>query len=161
MHFQVGDKVVHPIHGVGTVKEFSKQLLTGEQAHEYYQVITMNATLWVPINDAGAVELRKVAPRESLGECRKLLRGHAIPFGQNRQMRQLEITKRLKGNLLPELCEMVRDLRARGKQKPLGLTEDKVLRKAYKALCDEWAAVDDVTVQKAVFEIESLLREAT
>jgi CarD family transcriptional regulator len=158
MQFQVGDRVVHPVHGVGIIKTFSKQLLSGEKAHEYYQVTTGTATVWVPINAEGFAGLRKIAPKESLNECRRLLRGRPVPLDQDRQLRQLEIAKRLKGRLLPELCEMVRDLRARSRQKPLGITEDNLLRKIYKALCDEWAAVDGVTNQTALHEIESLLQ---
>ncbi len=161
MQFQVGDKVVHPVHGVGIIKTFSKQLLSGEKVREYYQVIAGTATVWVPINDQGFAALRKIAPKESLMECRRLLRGHPVPLNQDRQLRQLEIAKRLKGRLLPELCEMVRDLRARSRQKPLGLTEDNLLRKIYKALCDEWAATDGVSAQTALYEIESLLQAAS
>jgi CarD family transcriptional regulator len=161
MQFQVGDRVVHPVHGVGIIKTFSKQLMSGEKAYEYYQVVTGTTTVWVPINDNGFVGLRKIASKESLNECRRLLREHPVPLNQDRQLRQLEIAKRLKGRLLPEVCEMVRDLRARSRQKPLGITEDNLLRKIYKALCDEWAAVDGVTTQTALYEIESLLQEAT
>ena len=161
MQFQVGDRVVHPVHGVGIIKTFSKQLLSGEQAHEYYQVTTGTTTVWVPINAEGFAGLRKIAPKESLNECRRLLKGHPVLLDQNRQLRQLEIAKRLKGKLLPELCEMVRDLRARSRQRPLGITEDNLLRKIYKALGDEWAAVDGVPTQTALHEIESLLLEGT
>jgi len=161
MQFQVGDRVVHPVHGVGIIKTFSKQLLSGEQAHEYYQVTTGTTTVWVPINAEGFAGLRKIAPKESLSACRRLLKGRPVLLDRDRQLRQLEIAKRLKGRLLPELCETVRDLRARSRQKPLGITEDNLLRKIYKALCDEWAAVAGVTNQTALFEIESLLQEGT
>jgi CarD family transcriptional regulator len=159
MQFRVGDRVVHPIHGVGVVKTFSKQQGSGVDEHDYYQVTTGSATVWVPINAEGFAGLRKIAPKESLPECRKLLKGRPVPLEKNRQLRQLEIAKRLKGSLLPELCGMVRDLRARSRDKPLGITEDNLLRKIYKALGDEWAAVDGVPTQTALHEIESLLQE--
>jgi len=159
MQFQVGDKVVHPVHGVGTIKTFTKRLFIGGKARQYYEVITGGATIWVPINGQGSSVLRRIAPKDSLNECRRLLRGRPVPLDKDRQLRQLEIVTRLKGRLLPELCEMVRDLRARSRQKPLGMTEDNLLRKISKALCDEWAAVDGVTAQAALDEIESLLQE--
>ena len=159
MQFHVGDKVVHPVHGVGTIKTFTKQLFVGEKARQYYEVITGGATIWVPINGQGSTVLRRIGLKNSLTECRRLLRGHPVPLVQNRQLRQLEIANRLKGRALPELCEMVRDLRARSRQRLLGITEDNLLRKISKALCDEWAAVDGVTAQTALYEIESLLQE--
>jgi hypothetical protein len=41
----------------------------------------------------------------------------------------------------------------------LGRTESDLLKKTFKALCDEWAAADGVTTQTALGEIESLLQE--
>lgn len=158
MQFQIGDRVVHPVYGVGTVKTLTKQRFAGEQMRQYYEVATGGPTVWVPINEQGSTVLRGIAPKDSLNECRRLLRSRPVPFAKDRQMRQLEIASRLRGGLLPALCEMVRDLRAQSQQRPLGATEDGLLRKTFKALCDEWAASDGVTDQTALHEIESLLQ---
>lgn len=160
MQFQIGDRVVHPVHGVGTIKTFSKQLFLGEKAHEYYQVIAGKATVWVPVNDQGFTVLRKVAPKESLDECRGLLRQRPIPLDRDCKIRELEIARLLKDKLLPALCETVRDLTARSRQTPLGRVEGELLKKTFKALCDEWAASDGVSVETALGEIESLLQKS-
>ncbi|MBI5305720.1 MAG: hypothetical protein HY868_26565 [Chloroflexi bacterium] len=158
MQFQIGDMVVHPVHGVGTIMTFSKQQLF-EKAYDYYQVIAGNVTVWVPINDQGTTVLRKIASKESLNECRKLLRRRPVPLDRDRKIREVEIAHLLKGRLLPALCETVRDLKAHSQQKPLGRIEGELLKKAFKALCDEWAASDGVTPKTALGEIESLLQE--
>jgi CarD family transcriptional regulator, regulator of rRNA transcription len=158
MQFQIGDRVVHPVYGVGTIKTLTKQRFAGEKMRKYYEVATGGPTVWVPINEEGSTVLRGIAPKDSLDECRRVLRDRPVPFAKNRQVRQLEIASRLKGRLLPALCEIVRDLRAQSQQRPLGTTEDGLLRKAFKALCDEWAASDGVTDRTALHEIESLLQ---
>jgi len=158
MHFQIGDQVVHPVYGVGTVKTLTKQRFAGEKMRQYYEVATRGPIVWVPINEQGSTVLRGIASKHSLSECRRLLTSHPIPLDRDRKRRQLEIANRLKGSLLPALCEMVRDLRAQSQRKPLGVTEDTLLRKTFKALCDEWAASDGVTAQTALHEIESLLQ---
>ena len=160
MQFQIGDRVVHPVHGVGIIKTFSKQLIFGEKSHEYYQVIAGKATLWVPINDQGSTVLRKIAPKGSLNECRKLLRRNPVPLNRDRKIRELELAHLLKDKLLPALCETVRDLQAHSRQTPLGRIEGDLFKKTFKALCDEWAASDGVTPQTALGEIESLLQES-
>ena len=159
MQFQIGDKVVHPVHGVGTIKTFSKQEFFGDQTKEYYQVIAGTATVWVPINDQGFTVLRKIAPKESLNECRRLLRRHPVALDRDRKIRGLELAHLLKDRKLPDLCETVRDLQAHSQQKPLGSTESELLRKTLKALSEEWAACDGVTASTAMGEIESLLHE--
>lgn len=159
MQFQIGDSVVHPVYGVGIIKTFSKQLILGEKAHEYYQVIAGKAIVWVPTNDQGSTVLRKVAPKESLAECRKLLRRQPVPLDRDRKIREIELAHLLKDKLLPALCATVRDLKAYGRQIPLGRIEGDLLKKTFKSLCEEWAASDGVTAAIAVDEIESLLEE--
>ena len=66
---------------------------------------------------------------------------------------------RMKGGLLPALCQTVRDLRARSWTIPLRPTEEVLLRRASKALADEWAASDDVTSTDALHAIEAELRK--
>lgn len=159
MQFQIGDQVVHPIHGVGTVKTVSEQVFFGEKVQLYYQVAVQTATVWVPSDKQGSSILRKVAPKESLNECRKLLKQHPGSLDHDRRVRVVEVTRLLKDKMLPALCETVRDLTAFSRQKPLGVTENELLKKTFKALCDEWAAADGVTVRTALDEIESLLHK--
>ena len=159
MQFHVGDKVVHPVHGVGIIKTFSKEMFSGARTQDYYQVTAGKATLWVPVDDQGGTVLRKIAPKESLNECRRLLRHQPVPLDRDRKIRGVELVRLMKDKLLPALCETVRDLQAHGQQTPLGRTESDLLKKTFKALCDEWAAADGVTTQTALGEIESLLQE--
>ena len=159
MQFQIGDMVVHPVYGVGTIKTSPNDYYSVKKSHEYYQVIAGESTLWVPINDQGSTILRKIAAKASLNECRKLLKRNPVPLNRDRKIRELEIARLLKDRLLPALCETVRDLQAHSRQTPLGRIEGDLLKKTFKALCDEWAASENVTSAIALGEIESLLQE--
>jgi CarD family transcriptional regulator len=160
MQFQIGDRVVHPIHGVGTIMRYSQQQFVGQNTQQYYEVSAgaHSTRLWVPIDEQGSSTLRRIASKHMLGECRRLLGSAPVPFDKDRKVRQVEIAARLKGGLLPALCEMVRDLRARNRKMPLGVTEETLLRKISKSLCDEWAASGDISPASALCEIEDLLR---
>lgn len=160
MQFQIGDRVVHPVYGVGTVMRFTKQQFVKERVQQYYEVVTGShgTQVWVPIDEQGSTVLRGIASKHSLGECRRLLSSAPVPLDKDRKIRQLEIAARLKGGLLPALCEMVRDLRARSQKIPLGTVEETLLRKTFKALCEEWAASDGVSPANALSEIEDLLQ---
>jgi RNA polymerase-interacting CarD/CdnL/TRCF family regulator len=158
MRFEIGDQVVHPVYGVGTVRTVSAQRFGAGQARQYYEVAMDDITVWAPVDEQGATVLRKIASKRMLAECRRLLSSDPVPFDANHKMRQLEITERLQGGLLPALCGMVRDLRARSLNAPLPATEDRVLRRIYKVLCEEWAASDGVSAQTALHEIEDLLQ---
>lgn len=160
MQFQIGDQVVHPLYGVGTVKTVSKQRFGTGSTHHYYEVATNGITVWVPIDEQGATVLRGIASKHSLRECRRLLTEDPVTLGSNYQARQLEIAARLQNGLLPAVCETVRDLRARSARGPLSGTEERILRRIYKALCEEWAASAGVSAETAVNEIEDLLSES-
>lgn len=159
MQFVIGDQVVHPLYGVGTVRTVSVQRFGAGQARQYYEVAMQVTTVWVPINEQGSSILREIASKHMLVECRRLLSSAPVPFDANPKMRQLEITARLQGGLLPALCRTVRDLRARGLNAPLPPTEDRVLKRIYKILGEEWAASDGVSTETARHEIEGLLQE--
>ncbi len=158
MQFQVGDYVVHPVHGVGTIKTVSTQAFSAGQTRRYYEVATSGPTVWVPMDEQGATVLRGVAPRQVLRECRRLLSSDPVALNKNHQLRQLEIAARLKEGSLPSLCAAVRDLRARSAHTPLGAAEERMLRRLYKALCEEWAASEGVSAPAAEREIETLLK---
>jgi CarD family transcriptional regulator len=160
MQFQIGDRVVHPIHGVGTVTRLSEQQFGGDKARHYYEVTAgaHSTRLWVPIDDHGVATLRGIASKRSLGECRRLLSSAPVALDKDRKIRQIEIAERLKSGLLPALCEMVRDLRARSQKIPLGTTEETLLRRISKSLCEEWAASDETSPANALCEIEDLLQ---
>lgn len=159
MRFAIGDHVVHPVHGVGTIKTLSEQQFVGGHSRPYYEVVTSGSTVWVPVNESSATVLRGVASRQMVDECRRLLSGEPVPFDHNRQLRQVQIANRMEGGLLPALCRTVRDLRARSLTIPLSAAEDILLNKLSKALCDEWAASVGGTNVTALREIEALLRK--
>ncbi len=159
MQFQVGDRVVHPVHGVVTVEGFSEQRFAGNTPRHYYQVAAGSLTVWVPLDDRGATVLRRLASKDTLNMCRRLLKSRPGSLDKDRRVRQSEITNRLRSAGLTGLSEIVRDLTALSWRQPLGKSEQDLLKKARKALSEEWAAVDGVTATTALGEIEALLQE--
>jgi CarD family transcriptional regulator len=157
MEFQVGDRVVHAVHGVGTVKSIKRQQFAGNKEAPYYEVVTGASTVWVPVDTPGLPRLRAIVSKASLAECRRLLMSDPIPLDKSHKLRQIEISIRLKDGSLPARCAVVRDLRAYSWTKPLGEVEDALLRRIANAVCDEWAASAGIAARAALIEIETLL----
>lgn len=156
MQFQIGDQVVHSVHGVGIVKHIKWQKLNGGKAIRYYEVLTATLTIWVPA-DAEDLHLRPVISRSDLSACRNLLIRDPVPLDRNHRIRQMELSERLKDQSLPARCAIFRDLSAHSRSRPLGVTEGALLKKIAKAVCDEWAMSAGVTFEAAQREIEGLL----
>ena len=50
MKFEIGDKVVHPQHGVGFVAGLEEKQFEPNAARMYYVVSIPDTTLWVPVD---------------------------------------------------------------------------------------------------------------
>ncbi len=160
MQFQVGDQVVHPVHGVGKVKSIKRQQFAGNKAAPYYEVVTGVTTVWVPVESEGLPRLRAIVSKAALAECRHLLASNPLPLDKSHRIRQVELSSRLKDGSLAARCAVVRDMRAFSWTKPLGEVEDALLKRIANAVYDEWAASEGVAANAAMLEIEALLDQS-
>ena len=160
MSFQVGDLVYHPAHGVGQVMRLEERRFAREEARLYYEVLTRRNTVWVPVETYQAVGLRPVTTKRDLAGYRAVLKSRPAPLEKDHYKRHRALADRLKQGSFQAVCEVVRDLTARGWRKPLNEADSSSLRTARENLCQEWAAAAGISVVEAAQEIEALLREA-
>jgi RNA polymerase-interacting CarD/CdnL/TRCF family regulator len=160
MEFKIGDSVVHPIYGVGRIVRMDKKLFTGAEARLYYEVSTLKTTVWVPAETYEAIGLRRLTAKIDLNACRDVLKRRPLQLDKDHAKRRLELIERMKRGSFKALCELVRDLTARGWIKPLGGADAQSLRKAHEHLCQEWAAAEGVSSAQAAEEVDALLLEA-
>ena len=159
MSFKVGDRVVHPTYGVGSVVKLETKQLGQQAEHVYYEIATPKSTIWVAV-DAHPTGLRPLTAKSNLVRYRRLLKSAPAPLNRDHHERHLELTERLKQGSFQAKCEIVRDLTAHSWHKRLSEADAALLRLAREGLCQEWAAVKDVSVFEASQEVEELLLEA-
>ncbi len=158
MSFKVGDRVIHPRHGLGQVTNFAvKQFVEGEK-RPFYEISFPGSTLWVPLN-LSTSGIRKLTVKSEIANCRQLLRTPAAPLNQDPRLRQAELSDHLKEGTLTAHCEVVRDLTAYGGHKPLSGALAAFLKVTLDVLCQEWAAVEGITIAEAAIEIKALLEK--
>ena len=87
----------------------------------------------------------------------RLLKGPAAPLNSDPRLRQAELRDHLKEGTLIAHCEVVRDLAATGWHKPLSGAMAAFLKSTQDVLCQEWAAVEGVSLAEAESEIAALL----
>ena len=158
MRYKVGECIVHPSHGVGRIVGLESQTFLGDEARLFYEVLTSKSTIWVPIEGVQAAALRNVTSKADLARYRRLLQAEAVPLEPDHRKRQLEMAARLRDGTFGVLCEIVRDLTARGRLKPLNEADSSALRRARSSLLQEWAAAADITLAEATAEVEELLQ---
>jgi RNA polymerase-interacting CarD/CdnL/TRCF family regulator len=154
--FNAGDRVVHPRHGLGRVtKLVIKEFVQGEK-RPYFEISFPGSTLWVPLN-LSTSGIRKLSVKSEIISCRQLLKAPARPLNKNPRLRQTELVEHLKEGTISAYCEVVRDLTAHNWHKSLSGGIATFLNATQEVLCQEWAAVEDVTHSEAVSEIETLI----
>ncbi len=156
MSFKVGDQVIHPRHGLGQVTNLAvKQFVEGEK-RPFYEISFPGSTLWVPLS-LSSTGIRKLTVKSEIADGRRLLKGPAEPLNHDPRQRQSELRDHLKEGTLTAHCEVVRDLAATRWHKPLSGAMAAFLKVTQDVLCQEWAAVEEISLTEAANEIESLL----
>jgi len=158
MTFAVDDRVVHPLHGVGTVVRLAARQFDAGATRLYYEIALSKGTIWVPVEgDAGG--LRRLAAKGELARYRSLLSSRPAPLADDHRQREHDVSARLKLGTLRARCEVIRDLTAYAWRKPLCQSSAALLRRAQDALGEEWAAAAEVPVHEVSRQVQALLLE--
>jgi CarD family transcriptional regulator, regulator of rRNA transcription len=159
--FAIGDKVVHPQHGVGQIVKLEDREFERGDTRRYYEIhIPGGSTVWVPV-DLPNSGLRRLAQKSELAPCREILKSRPSPLLEDGRVRQTELVARLKQGTIAAQCEVVRDVSAFVAHKPAYGTITAFLEAMLRVLCQEWALVEGITVSEAMSEITSLLEKKT
>jgi CarD family transcriptional regulator len=157
--FEIGDKVVHPQHGVGQVVKLEDREFERGDSRRYYEIhIPGGSTVWVPV-DLSNSGLRRLAHRSEVARCREILQAHPLPLTEDGRVRQSALVEHLKQGTLAAQCEVVRDLSAFVAHKPSYGTITAFLEAMLRVLCQEWAIVQEISMSEAMAEISSLLEQ--
>jgi CarD family transcriptional regulator len=160
MMFTIGEKVVHPQHGVGEIIKLEDREFEAGKPHKYYEIFIPNgSTIWVPIDHSNS-GLRYLATRREIASCRKVLAARPIPVVIDGLVHQSEFVARLKQGTITAQCEVVRDLSAFLAYRPHYGTIRDLLDAIHGVLCQEWAIVEGTPILEASNEITSLLEKS-
>jgi CarD family transcriptional regulator len=136
--FKIGDKVVYPHHGAGTVVKKEKREVLGEK-REYLtiKILHNDMTVNVPSENAEAVGLRQVIDEEMVKKVTKALTGGGTAMPKNWNRRFKHNRDKMKTGDIFELAEVVRNLSLRDHEKGLSTGEKQMFVKAKKILASE------------------------
>ena len=158
MAIEVGDRVIHPRHGLGQVTNLAVKQFVEGQKRPFYEISFPGSTLWIPLSRVSP-GIRKLAKKSEIASCRAVLKASPQPLEDDYRVRQKGLNEHLKEGTLTAQCEVVRDLIAFGWHKPLNGSIATFLRTTLDVLCQEWAAVEEVTPLEASNEIHALLEK--
>jgi CarD family transcriptional regulator len=136
--YKVGDKVVYPHHGAGTVvKKETRTILGQEREYLTIKILHNDMTVNVPTENADRVGLRKVIDEEMVERVVKVLHGNGTKMPKNWNRRFKYNRDKMKTGDIFELAEVVRNLSLRDQEKGLSTGEKQMFVKAKKILASE------------------------
>ena len=156
--FKVGDKVVYPHHGAGTVVKREKREVLGEK-REYLtiKILHNDMTVNVPAENAEAVGLRKVIGEDMVKVVVKALTGGGTQMPKNWNRRFKHNRDKMKTGDILELAEVVRNLSLRDSEKGLSTGEKQMFVKAKKILASELMYAKDMDEEEAAEWLDGVL----
>ena len=156
--YKVGDKVVYPHHGAGTVVKKEKRKVLGEE-REYLQIQILHndMTVQVPTENADRVGLRKVIDENTVEQVLKALRGSGTTMPKNWNRRFKHNRDKMKTGDIFELAEVVRNLSLRDHEKGLSTGEKQMFVKAKKILVSELMYAKGMDEEEAAEWLDDVL----
>lgn len=138
--FKIGDKVVYPMHGAGTIESIEEREMLGSS--EDYYIIKMpvgDMKLMVPTSKVENIGIREIAQKDETDKVFSVLEKPKDPYVHDANWSKrynLNVEKIKSGNIL-EVAEVVRELSHRHMERGLSIGEKKMLNTARDILLSE------------------------
>lgn len=151
MTFQVGEKVVYPNHGVGTIENISIRAF-GSQAERFYLLrLTYNSmTVMVPFSHVTQIGLRKVTKSAEIARVLIFLANGTPKCSNDWKCRFKQNSEKMASGSLLDIAEVFKSLVMLQADKPLSFREKKMLDRARHMLISETAICRGVVEAGAI-----------
>ena len=150
--FNVGDKIVYPMHGAGTIDSIEEKDILGEKQSYYILKMPSNVKVMIPTAKAELVGVRNIIDKQAATEVFKILGQDETEMDKNWNKRYRDNMDKMKSGDIYEVADVVRNLSFKQKEKGLSTGEKKMLNNAKQILGSalvlaEHANQDDVEQQ--------------
>jgi CarD family transcriptional regulator len=144
--FQIGDNIVYPMHGAGTINAIEEKEISGEK--QQYYVIKMfisNMQIMIPTVKILSSNIRPVTDITALKQIMHIFQhgesDQLLPWKQRYKLN----SDKIKTGKIQEGAEVVRDLMRMKKEKALNTSEKQMLNHAHEYLMSELRLIEGIT----------------
>ena len=151
--FNVGDKIVYPMHGAGTIDSIEEKDILGEKQSYYILKMPSNVKVMIPTAKAEEVGVRNIIDKQSAEKVFKVLSQDETEMEKNWNKRYRDNMDKMKSGDIYEVADVVRNLSFKQKEKGLSTGEKKMLNNAKQILVSELVLAEHATQE----EVEQLV----
>jgi CarD family transcriptional regulator len=146
--FQIGDKIVYPMHGAGVIEAIEEKEILGEK-RLYYVMNFRNMQVMFPIGKTSNIGIRQVVDSDILENVLTIFNhGESDPTPNQNQRYRINMKKMMSGDIY-EGAQVIRDLIRIGKKRVLATGDKKMLDNAQQILISELVLVKGIAEEQA------------
>ena len=156
--YQVGDKILYPMHGAGIIKLIEKREILGS-VKEYYilHVPCGDMKVMIPVDNCDAIGVRPIVTEEEIQAAIEILRQESTQMTGNWNKRYRENMEKIKTGNIELVAEIVRNLTRIDRENRLSAGEKKMLTNVRKILQSEIMLVCNIDETEARRIIEEAI----
>ena len=158
MQYQIGSKVVYPMHGAGVIEAIEEREIMGTKQDYYIIKIPIgDMKVMVPTQTAEEIGLRDVLTPDAADRVLEDFKNCPIDMDSNWNKRYRENMSRIKSGNLSDVVYVVKNLMHRDKLRGLSTGERKMLSSAKQILISELVIAKSCTQDKIEKEMNLLV----
>ena len=151
--FNVGDKIVYPMHGAGTIDAIEEKDILGEKQTYYILKMPGEVKVMVPTAKAEEIGVRNIINKENANKVFQILEANETEMSNNWNKRYRDNMEKMKSGDIYEVADVVRNLSFKQKEKGLSTGEKKMLSNAKQILVSELVLAEHASQE----EVENLI----
>ncbi len=156
--FNIGEKIVYPMHGAGVIKSIEEREILGEKRKYYIMKMPIgDMQVMIPLDQMEEIGIRKVIDFKEIKNVLDVLASETTKMHKNWNRRYRANMELIKTGDIYEIAEVVRNLTLRDKEKGLSTGERKMLSNARQILISEIVLVAEISEEEAIDLIEEVI----
>lgn len=158
--FNVGDKVVYPMHGAGIIEAIEEKEILGEKKNYYIMRIPIgDMKVMIPMDNVDEIGLRDVVDDKAIDLVLGILRDDQTDMSTNWNRRYRANLDKIKSGDIYEIADVVRNLMIRDSEKGLSTGERKMLDNAKQILISELVLAKELNQEEAFALLDNIISE--
>ncbi len=157
--FNIGDKIVYPMHGAGVIEAIEEKEILGLKKKYYIMNLSIGEMkVMIPMDKAEHIGVRQVIEAQMIPKVYKVIRGGngSDPAQDNWSRRYMVNMEKIKSGDIFEVAEVYRTLKCREKAKGLSTGEKKMLDSVKKILISELVLVENADAEEISSHLETI-----
>ena len=161
MQFDVGQNIVHPAHGAGTIIDISNQeLVSGYVEYYVIEFSEQRMTIHLPVERIDEIGFRRVMSQDKYEHVLQTLGNSPEMLPSDYKQRRQQVEEMVNSGAPVEVARAIRELTWRRANKPLNNSDSRLLTEARTKLVQEVVMATGSETTKVQAEIDNALAEA-